>query len=299
MTPDKLTILVTGANGQLGRSIQALATQYHTINFQFMGREHLPINDFALVDKVVETLKPQAIINAAAYTAVDRAETETEASNLMNGYAVGNLAAAAKRVGAKFLHVSTDYVFDGNGTMPYKEEDPTNPVNAYGRSKLLGEQLALQENADSMVVRTSWVYSRYGANFVKTMIRLMLTKPQIGVVSDQLGCPTHATDLAAALVNMAMATVSKTGGVYHYCNSGIISWFQFAEAICKAGDFSCEVKPIKTSEYPTPAKRPGYSALSCQKIVQQFSINPKNWHESLLYDFDAIRTSVEDSLKAK
>jgi dTDP-4-dehydrorhamnose reductase len=293
MAADKPSILVTGANGQLGRSIQQLSEQFGTINFHFMGREHLPINDFALVDKVVETLRPFAIINAAAYTAVDKAETDTDNANLMNGYSVGNLATAAKRVNAKFLHVSTDYVFDGNGTQPYREDDPTNPVNAYGRSKLLGEQLALQENADSMVVRTSWVYSRYGANFVKTMIRLMLTRPQIGVVHDQVGCPTHANSLGAALVTMALAPQQGTGGIYHFSNNGIISWFQFAEAICKAGGFNCTVNPILTTDYPTPAKRPVFSALSCQKMEDSFQIYQTPWQDALLSDFEAIKISVE------
>lgn len=297
MAADKPSILVTGANGQLGRSIQAIANQFEAINFQFMGREHLPINDFALVDKVVEALKPIALINAAAYTAVDKAETDTDSANLMNGYAVGNLAAAAKRVGAKFLHVSTDYVFDGNGTQPYLEDDTTNPVNAYGRSKLLGEQLALQEHPESMVVRTSWVYSRYGANFVKTMIRLMLSRPQIGVVHDQTGCPTHATSLAAALVTMALSPQKDTGGIYHFSNSGIISWFQFAEAICKAGGFNCTVNPILTTDYPTPARRPVYSALSCSKMQTVFQINQTPWEEALLSDFEAVQSAVELAVK--
>jgi dTDP-4-dehydrorhamnose reductase len=297
MAADKPSILVTGANGQLGRSIQAIAHQFEATDFLFMGREHLPINDFALVDKVVETLKPFAIINAAAYTAVDKAESETDKANMINGYAVGNLAAAAKRVGSKFLHVSTDYVFDGNGTQPYREDDATNPVNAYGRSKLLGEQLALQEYPESIIVRTSWVYSRYGANFVKTMIRLMLSRPQIGVVHDQKGCPTHATSLALALVTMAKSHQKGTGGIYHFSNSGIISWFQFAEAICKAGEFNCTVNPILTKDYPTPAKRPVYSALSCSKIQEVFQITQTPWQEALLSDFGAIKSAVEQTLK--
>lgn len=273
-------ILVTGANGQLGRCLQDLQQQYSHANFQFMGREHLPINDFALVDKVVEALQPTIIINAAAYTAVDKAESETDTANLMNGYAVGNLAAAATRVGARFLHVSTDYVFNGLGTTPYKETDATDPVNAYGKSKLLGEQLALQEHPEAVIVRTSWVYCKYGHNFVKTMLRLMAERPQLKVVADQTGAPTYAPDLAEALLTIAFAA-SRVPGIFHFTNAGCITWFDFAKAIAAFSQSACEVLPITTAEFPTPAKRPTYSLMDCSRLSNAYGITLAPWKESL------------------
>lgn len=276
------TVLVTGANGQLGRCLQDVGKQYPEIRFHNLGREHLPIQDLALTDTIVETLKPDVIINAAAYTAVDKAETEKEEANLVNGFAVGNLAAAAKRVGSRFIHVSTDYVFNGKGTEPYKEEDTnTDPVNAYGQSKLLGEQLAMQENPDTVIIRTSWVYSPYGKNFVKTMVSLMVQRPEVKVVADQIGAPTSAADLAEAIVQIGRFK-HWIPGIFHYCNKAEISWYQFAAKIKEIKTLNgCTLYPITTEDFPTPAKRPAYSCLDCSKLLAAYGIELKPWIPSL------------------
>lgn len=276
----KKKIIVTGANGQLGRCIQAAAADYPELECHFMGREHLPINDFQLVDKVIDTLKPDIIINTAAYTAVDKAESETDRANNINGFAVGNLAAAAKRNNALFIHISTDYVFNGLAKEPYTENFPTDPLNAYGASKLLGETLAMEENPEAVIIRTSWVYSRYGNNFVKTMCRLMSNRESIGVVSDQWGCPTLANDLAKALLDISMSG-SKGSGIFHFCNEGVITWYDFAKAIQEIMAFSCKVNAIQTSDYPTPAKRPAYSALHCSRLKEIWGIEQRHWLDAL------------------
>lgn len=277
----KKKILITGANGQLGRCLQAAISDYPELEGHFMGREHLPINDFLLVDKVIDALKPDVILNTAAYTAVDKAETEIETARSINGYAVGNLAAAAKRNGASFVHISTDYVFDGQATMPYTENHPTDPLNAYGASKLLGEELAVQAYSDSIIIRTSWVYSGYGNNFVKTMCRLMGSRENIGVVSDQWGCPTLAEDLANVLLEISGSPV-KGSGIFHYCNFGAINWYQFARAIQELKGFSCKVNAIATTDYPTPAKRPAYSVLSCNRLKEVWGIGQRPWLDALM-----------------
>ncbi len=276
----KRKILVTGANGQLGRCIQATISDYPELEGHFMGREHLPINNFELTDKVIDALKPDVILNTAAYTAVDKAETEIDRARGINGYAVGNLAAAAKRYGAIFVHISTDYVFDGQASIPYTEDHPTDPLNAYGASKLLGEELAVKENPESIIIRTSWVYSRYGNNFVKTMCRLMSSRESIGVVSDQWGCPTLAGDLAKILLEISGSAV-KGSGIFHYCNSGAINWFEFAQAIQELKKFPCKVNGIATTDYPTPAKRPAYSVLSCSRLNDVWGIGQRPWLDAL------------------
>lgn len=246
-----------------------------------MGREHLPINDFGLVDKIIETLRPQLIINAAAYTAVDKAEDDRDAANLANGFAVGNLAGAAKKAGSRFIHISTDYVFDGKNHIPYKETDLVNPLNVYGKSKLLGEQLALKENPEAVIVRTSWVYSPFGANFVKTMIRLMGTRDSISVVNDQTGSPTFAPDLAEVLLQIGTNPNHWVPGIYHYSNIGNITWFQFAEAIKKHGGFHCTINPITSGEFPTAAQRPYFTVMDCSKIGEEYGIELKPWEPAL------------------
>ncbi len=264
----------------MGRCIQTASSDYPELECHFMGREHLPINDFELVDKVIDTLKPDVIMNTAAYTAVDKAETEVDRANGINGYAVGNLAAAAKRNGAVFIHISTDYVFNGLADIPYTEAFPTDPLNAYGASKLLGEKLALDENPDSIIIRTSWVYSRYGNNFVKTMCRLMSSRESIGVVCDQWGCPTLADDLAKVLLDISNTEITGSG-IFHYCNEGVITWFDFAKAIQENKDFSCKVNAIQTSDYPTPAKRPAYSALNCTRLKEIWGVEQRPWLDAL------------------
>jgi dTDP-4-dehydrorhamnose reductase len=276
------TVLVTGANGQLGRCLRDVSKKYPELRFHFLGREHLPIQDFALTDSIVETLKPDLIINAAAYTAVDKAEEEKDEANQINGYAVGNLAAAAKRVGSRLFHVSTDYVFNGNGKEPYKEDDENKePVNAYGKSKRLGEVLAMQENPETVLVRTSWVYSPYGKNFVKTMVSLMVQRPEIRVVADQIGAPTSAHDLAEVIFQIGLSN-NWIPGIYHYSNQAEISWYAFAVKIKEIKALnSCTIYPIATKDFPTPANRPAYSCLDCSKLYAAYGIELKHWILSL------------------
>jgi dTDP-4-dehydrorhamnose reductase len=282
MSDNVPSILVTGSNGQVGRCLQHFESAYPHYRFIFMGREHLPIQDFRLVDQVIESIKPEIIINAAAYTAVDKAEEEMESANLINGYAVGNLASAAKREGARFIHISTDYVFDGKNKEPYTENDAVNPLNTYGKSKLLGEQYAQRENPESIIIRTSWVYSPFGSNFVKTMLRLMSTRDSVSVVDDQTGSPTYAYDLASVLLQISTNQTQWYPGIYHYSNIGNITWYQFAAAIKKAKGYDCELKPITTGEFPTAAQRPYYTVMNCGKIVQQLGVELKPWEPGLM-----------------
>jgi dTDP-4-dehydrorhamnose reductase len=275
---DKPKILVTGANGQLGKDLKDLSSSYPQFEFVFLSREDMPINQFELVRTIFDTLKPTYCFNCAAYTAVDRAESEKELVFLINGEAVGVLAAICKEHNTKFIHISTDYIFNGEGTYPYTENFPTDPVNVYGASKLEGEKQAIQLNPDCIIIRTSWVYSSHGKNFVKTMIRLMNEKDQLKVVNDQVGSPTYAADLAEVMLRVIAAWKP---GIYNYSNEGIISWYDFALAIKEIANSHCDVKPISTSEYPTPAKRPAYSVLDKTKIQEAFGIQLKNWKESL------------------
>ncbi|RYG44933.1 MAG: dTDP-4-dehydrorhamnose reductase [Chitinophagaceae bacterium] len=272
-------IWVTGANGQLGRELQELASFQPEFNFIFSTRVQVPIQNKTAVDTFLTENSVDVCINAAAYTAVDLAEQEKEFAMEVNGTAVGNLAASCKKHGVRFLHVSTDYVFNGEGKYPYKETDTTEPVNYYGQTKLKGEELARKEDPDCIIVRTSWVYSSFGKNFVKTILRLMNEKESIGVVSDQFGCPTYAADLAEAIFHLA--TSKAAAGIYHYCNDGVISWFDFATAIKEISNSQCQVNAIKTADYPTPAKRPAYSALDTTKIRNQAGMAIPNWKDSL------------------
>jgi len=282
---DKPKILVTGANGQLGKDIQDLSSLYPQFELVLLSREDMPINQFELVRTFFNTLKPAYCFNCAAYTAVDKAESEKDLAFLINGEAVGVLAAICKEHDTKFIHISTDYVFNGEGTYPYTENFPTDPINAYGASKLEGEKQAIQLNPDCIVIRTSWVYSSHGKNFVKTMMRLMNEKDQLKVVNDQVGSPTYAADLAEAMLKIIS---DWKPGIYNFSNEGIISWFDFTAAIKEITNSSCNVKPISTSEYPTPAKRPAYSVLDKTKIQETFGIQLKDWKESLAVCIEKI-----------
>lgn len=273
-------VLVTGANGQLGRSLQAVAENNTGFEFHFLGREHCPVDNHALTRQVIASIRPDIIINTAAYTAVDKAEHEADTAMNINGYAVGNLAKIAGETGAAFFHISTDYVFDGKASQPYKEDAATAPLSVYGKSKLLGEQLALSENPASVIVRTSWVYSRYGHNFVKTMLRLMQERSELNIVNDQWGSPTYAGDLAEVLLQIAGEQKPKPG-IYHFSNAGGITWFTFAAAIKEIKGYSCRLSPVTTSEYPVPAKRPAYSVMNCTKISEAFGVRIKPWREVL------------------
>ena len=281
----KPKILVTGSGGQLGKELQEQAPLFPQFEFVFLSREDLPIHNFELVRVFFNSVKPAYCINCAAYTAVDKAESEKDLAFQINSEAVGVLAAVCKEHDAKFIHVSTDYVFNGEATYPYTENFPTDPVNAYGASKLEGEKQALGFNPDCIIIRTSWVYSSSGKNFVKTMIRLMNEKDEIKVVNDQIGSPTYAADLAEVILkiidNGQLAMGKWVPGVYNFSNEGIISWFEFAEAIKEIIKCPCDVKPITTADYPTPAKRPAYSVLDKTKIQETFEVQLKDWKESL------------------
>ncbi|WP_114789196.1 dTDP-4-dehydrorhamnose reductase [Niabella yanshanensis] len=275
------TILVTGSNGQLGSDLRALAVQFPDFNFLFTDRATLSITDEAAVNLFFEVHQPDFCVNCAAYTAVDKAEDGAELSSVqaLNADAVGFLARACTTYHTKFIQISTDYVFEGNGTEPYRETDLTQPVSVYGVTKLAGEQLAA-EFTDAIIIRTAWVYSTFGKNFVKTMIRLMTEKPQISVVSDQYGTPTYAADLAAAIMHI-ISSGNWVPGIYHYTNEGRINWHEFALAIKELIHSECEVKAIPTIQYPTPAKRPAWSVLDKTKIKETYQLEIPDWKASL------------------
>ena len=277
-------ILVTGANGQLGAAIKALSSQYPQFHFIFLAKEDLPVHQSGLVQQYFKNVLPAFCINCAAYTAVDKAETEKELAMLVNGDAAGVLAAACKSFHAKFIHISTDYVFDGTAVTPYKEEDNTNPVNYYGKTKLRGEELSIQNNNESIIIRTSWLYAEYGNNFVKTMLRLMKERSSLNVVNDQLGSPTYAGDLAKLILGIIAENQFEgrwVPGIYHYSNEGVISWYDFAVAIKNLIQSDCAVHPIPASMYPTPAKRPAYSVMNKEKIRSVYGVAVPAWENSL------------------
>ena len=277
-------ILVTGKNGQLGKELQQLAGSFPQFNFIFTDRTQLDISDFAQVNYFFLNNKVAFCINAAAYTAVDKAETQQEEASLINAAAVENLALVCTKHHAQLIHISTDYVYDGTAISPYTEDHPTSPVNYYGFTKLEGELLALKHSPSSVIIRTSWVYSQFGNNFVKTMLRLTSEKESIGVVNDQVGSPTYAADLAAAImhiITVVQAAGKKYGGIYHFSNDGIISWYEFAIEIRDLAGNTCVINPIPSSDFPTPAKRPGYSAMNKDKIVSTFNIQLRDWKDSL------------------
>jgi dTDP-4-dehydrorhamnose reductase len=278
-------ILVTGSNGQLGKELKKTAASFPQFDFIFLSKEDLPIHHFEMVRHYFNTYQPDYCINCAAYTAVDRAEQEKDRAFQINGEAAGVLAAVCKEHHTKLIHISTDYVFDGTATVPYKEDSPTNPQSVYGESKLEGEKQVIQFNPESIIIRTSWVYSEYGKNFVKTMLKLIKEKSEISVVDDQVGSPTYAADLADVILQIIIFNIQHSTlniqGVYHFSNNGIISWYDFAVAIKELTNSNCKINPIVTSQYPTPAKRPAYSVLNNAKIQQSFGVNLKDWKFSL------------------
>ena len=273
-------ILVTGANGQLGQSLQKLSQKEKAFQFLFTDSETLDITNKEEVLNFFWQNEPDVCINAAAYTAVDLAETDTEKAFLVNADGTENLALACAEYNAQFIHVSTDYVFDGTNNLEYTEEDFTNPLGVYGASKLAGEELALEANPCAIILRTSWVYSEFGKNFVKTMLSLFATKEELNVVADQYGQPTNATDLAEAILTI-VKTEKKTPGIFNFSNEGKISWYDFAQKIAELSVSKIKINPIVTSQYPTPAKRPQNSTLDLSKIKSTYHINIKPWEESL------------------
>jgi dTDP-4-dehydrorhamnose reductase len=273
-------VLVTGANGQVGKELRKLSGNFPNLQFLFLSREDLAIHHFDLVRNFFRSFQPDVCINCAAYTAVDKAESEKDLAFLVNAESVGVLAAVCREQGTRFIHISTDYVFRGDGSKPYTEEDDTDPQNAYGASKRDGEIQAMSQNPESVIIRTSWVYSVFGKNFVKTMMKLMQERESLNVVGDQWGSPTHARDLAACLMHIALSE-TWIPGIYHYSNEGDITWFQFADAIREITQSPCKVSAIPTTDYPTPAKRPAYSVMSKDKICRTYGIPLVPWRDSL------------------
>ena len=273
-------ILVTGANGQLGQCLQKISSQFEEFEFIFTDSETLDITNKEEVNDFFWQNAPDFCINAAAYTAVDLAETEVEKAFLVNADGAENLAEACAENNAQFIHVSTDYVFDGENNLAYTEEDFTNPLGVYGASKLAGDELALEVNACSVILRTSWVYSEFGKNFVKTMLSLFATKDELNIVADQFGQPTNANDLAEAIMKI-IKSEKVTPGIFNFSNLGRISWFDFAEKIAELSDAKIKLNAIETSQYPTPAKRPKNSVLDLDKISKTYAVPLKPWEESL------------------
>ena len=277
---EKQLILVTGSSGQLGSELKELAPFHPHFEFVFLTRNELPLTEPASIKKIVSVYKPNFVINCAAYTAVDKAESEKEEAFTVNAKSVGQLAEVCKELGAGFIHVSTDYVFDGSRKAPLKEDDSVSPINVYGESKLAGEEAALKTNPASIIIRTSWVYSFYGKNFVKTMMRLMAEKESIAVVNDQWGSPTYAADLAKAILQIVEAETWQPG-IFHFSNEGVITWFEFAKEIALQLRTSCTVQATTTANFPTPARRPLYSVMDKTKISRVYGITPRPWKESL------------------
>jgi len=279
----KITILVTGANGQLGSEIRQLSLKYPKYNFLFTSKDELAIENAIALNNFFEHRQIDYCVNCAAYTAVDKAEVEKEKAFLINAEAAGFLALTCNDHHTKLIHVSTDYVYDGTSQQPLKEDDAVAPLNVYGWSKLKGEELVLNRNPSALIIRTSWVYSIYGSNFVKTMLRLFKEKESLNVVNDQQGCPTYAADLAQIIMNIIEGTENNNdyNGIVNYCNSGVTTWFDFAVAIKEFENSSCKIFPVPASQYPTPAKRPPYSVLDTSKIKKMLHTNIPSWKESL------------------
>lgn len=273
-------ILITGANGQLGNEMRLLATEHPEYAYFFTDVAELDIcNEQAVMD-FVQANSIDCIVNCAAYTAVDKAEDNEELCDMLNHIAPGYLAKAAASRGAALIQVSTDYVFDGTNHVPYCETEPTCPNSVYGRTKLAGEQEAARFCKRTMIIRTAWLYSTFGNNFVKTMIRLGREKEQLGVIFDQIGTPTYARDLARAIYTAIAKDVPE--GIYHFSNEGVCSWYDFTKAIHRiAGITTCRVRPLHTEEYPTPAARPHYSVLDKTKIKETLGIEIPYWEDSL------------------
>ena len=280
-----MKVLITGSNGQLGSEIKELASDYENLECVFKDLPELDICDAEVLNTFIIDQHINAVINCAGYTAVDKAEENPEIAEQVNAKGVLNLVNALKKVDGKLIHISTDYVFDGNHSQPYKESDPVSPIGVYGQTKRAGELAVLNGSIDAIVIRTSWLYSVYGNNFVKTMLRLGNEKKSIQVVSDQKGTPTYAKDLAKTCLDIlsdaSSTKISKKGSLYHYSNEGVTSWYDFATAIMEISNIDCEVIPIETKDYPTKARRPMYSVLDKSKIKSDFKVTIPHWRDSL------------------
>ena len=280
-----MKVLVTGSNGQLGSEIRDLYTNYENIEFVFKDLPELDISDADSVNSLIIDKKINAVINCAAYTAVDKAEENIEIAETVNSKGVSNIVESLKKVNGKLIHISTDYVFDGNNSQPYKESDPVSPIGIYGKTKRAGELAVINSKIDAIVIRTSWLYSAFGNNFLKTMLQLGRDNESLNVISDQIGTPTYAKNLAKACLDILLISdserISKKGKIYHYSNKGLASWYDFAVLIMDLAKLNCKVNPILTKDYSTLAKRPHYSVLSKEKIKTDFNIDVPHWKDSL------------------
>ncbi|GAA4068330.1 dTDP-4-dehydrorhamnose reductase [Flavobacterium cheonanense] len=282
-----MVVLVTGANGQLGQALQSISGNYPEIDFVFCDSTRLDITDLNNIKQSFKQFKPDYCINAAAYTAVDKAESEPEKAQLINVIGAKNLAEVCKEYDTILLHISTDFVFDGTNKTAYKEEDTPNPTGVYGLTKLQGEK-AIQETFDNyFIIRTSWVYSQFANNFMKTMLRLASERDSLSVVNDQIGTPTNAVDLAEVLISIIIKTQNSQPetrnifGIYNFSNEGRCSWYDFAKEIFEINNVNINLSAIPTTSFPTPAKRPAYSVLDKTKIKKFFQVEIKDWKESL------------------
>jgi dTDP-4-dehydrorhamnose reductase len=277
-------IVVTGGAGQLGQELQ-LACRDTTFSHRmlFTDRAQLDLSKPELLENFFIAHRPAYFIHGGAYTAVDKAEQEKDLAFLINATATGEIAKLCREYNTRLIYISTDYVFNGQGTAPYAVDAVTAPVNHYGYTKWMGEELIRKSNAVAVIIRTSWVFSSYGHNFVKTMLRLMSERSEIKVVNDQRGCPTYAADLAAAILQIIQEweTGNTHSGTYHFSNEGDITWYEFACAIRDEAGLVCDIHPIPSSDFPTPAKRPSYSVLDTTKISADFGVKPRNWKEAL------------------
>ena len=279
-----MKILVTGANGQLGRELFDLQSKLQGYAWRFTDVDSLDLTDFASFENFMTDFSPGFVINCAAYTAVDQAENNHAAAYLLNSEAPAFLADMCRKYNAKFIHISTDYVFDGESSIPYNEENTPNPQSVYGASKFKGETKVVENNHDSLIIRTSWLYSTYGSNFVKTLLRLGSEREELSVVFDQIGTPTYAHDLAAVIIEIIRQSTFNgkwVPGIYHFSNEGVCSWFDFAVAIHQIANISCRVKPIESKDFPTLAKRPSYSVLNKAKIKSTYGFEIPYWRDSL------------------
>lgn len=277
-----MKILITGANGQLGSCLRQLAPVYPEYEFSYTDIQELDITDLNAVEVFFLHVRPELVINCAAYTAVDKAEKEPESAMRINAQAPANLAMAAANHNTFFMHISTDYVYSGKSYRPYSETDPAEPASAYAISKYEGEQLVARISPAGIIIRTSWLYSEFGSNFVKTMMRYGAEREQLNVVFDQTGSPTYAADLAKTLLDIIPQAIEQKGvDIFNYSNEGISSWYDFAQAIIELANLSCKIVPVETRDYPLPAVRPFYSVMNKEKIKKRFGIGVPYWRDSL------------------
>ncbi len=277
-------ILITGANGQLGNELKVVSKNFYGYDFIFTDISTLDLTSLEQTSIFIKNARPDWIVNCAAYNLVDKAETEPEVALTINGTAVKNITEAIKGTECRFIHISSDYIYDGNSNVPYNENIPANPLSSYGRSKLAGEKYALLHPA-SMIIRTSWLYSSFGSNFVKTILRHAAEKGSLKVVFDQTGTPTYAADLAGAVISIISGVIRNqfalNAGIYNYSNEGVCTWYDFAVEIINESGLNCVVKPVLTKEYQLPAKRPSYSVMDKSKIKENYDLSIPYWRMSL------------------